>query len=158
MSQKSLDNYLNQAMQERERGVAYPFVVFDKTTQEIAGTTRLYEFNAVLGNVKIGHTWYGKKSRGRGLNKSVKYLLFEFLFDQLGVARIGFGVHEKNRRSIAALVKMGISREGALRKFLPNTLDGAGSQRFDIILFSLLKGEWDRNVREMLRLAITKSG
>ena len=65
--------------------------------------------------------------------------------------RIGFGVHELNARSRAALRKVGATQEGVLRKFLPDTSGMMNNQRYDIILFSLMKGEWKDQVKSTLK-------
>ena len=151
MTYEAIRDYVHAAIEEREKLVAYPFVVWNKATQEIAGTTRLYELNTSLRNIKVGHTWYGKAHRGSGVNQAAKFLLFEFLFDQLNMERIGFGVHELNARSRAALRKVGATQEGVLRQFLPDTCGMANNRRYDIILFSLLKAEWNNHEKSTLK-------
>jgi len=79
---QDLDKYITCAVEERKNRVSYPFVVIDKPTGRIAGTTRLYEMNQTLGSVKVGHTWYGASFRGSGINTAVKCLLFEFVFER----------------------------------------------------------------------------
>ena len=142
LTEDSLHRYLNEALAQRLHRSSYPFVVYNKKQETVAGTTRLYELNPDLGNIKMGHTWYGKNHRGTGINKKVKYLLFQFLFEKLKISRIGFGVHELNIRSIRALESMGIKKEGVLRQFLPGNVGGSDDYRYDIVLFSLLENEW----------------
>ena len=139
LDERSLKHYVRSAATQRDKKMEYPFLVFDKMSQRAAGTTRLYEINASLGVLKIGHTWYGSNARGSGLNKAVKYLLFQFVFDQLNFSRVGFGVHEKNKRSLSALHRLGCVKEGVLRNFLPSK---DFDQRYDIVLLSLLRNEW----------------
>jgi RimJ/RimL family protein N-acetyltransferase len=56
----------------------YPFVVFDKTKDKIAGSTRFYNINLDAKHLEIGFTWYGKEFQGTSLNKNCKFLLLEF--------------------------------------------------------------------------------
>ena len=113
----------------------------------MAGMTRLYNISNELGNLKIGHTWYGKAFQGTGLNKNCKYLLFEFLFDQLLFHRIGFGANAKNDISIRAMKSVGAQVEGHLRAFIPKK----SGERTDIVLLSILKNEWNNSIRNKLQ-------
>ena len=148
---KNLSSYVQAAIDNREKGTEYPFVVFDKTQNLYAGTTRLYNLISDLESMKLGHTWYGKAFQGTGLNKHCKYLLFEFAFERVGAIRIGFGVNAENIRSIKALESVGCSKEGVLRDFLPQ-INGVG--RTDLILLSLLKDEWEESVKRELSLKL----
>ena len=137
---ENLTKYIEATVKNRKLDKEYPFIVFDKVKNEYAGTTRFYNYSSALKTIKLGHTWYGKKFRGTGLNKYCKYILFQFAFDKLGLERVGFGAHIENKISIAAMKSIGCSEEGVLRNFIPS-LDGKG--RTDIVLFSILKKEWE---------------
>lgn len=102
--------YFDQAIDNRKKGKEYPLVIKDKTRNAIAGMTRIYEVNNRLKIVKIGHTWIGKRFQGTGLNKNGKYLLFEFLFEEMGMERIGFGASAENIVSINALKSVGCQK------------------------------------------------
>ena len=77
------------------------------------------------------------------MNQQCKYLLFEFAFKEMRMERIGFGVHEENIISCKALEKIGCQQEGTLRSFLPK-VDSDG--RADLLLFSILKKEWENQL------------
>lgn len=145
---KNLTNYVQSTINNRKSEKEYPFVVFDKIKNKYAGTTRFYDYLYDLKNIKLGHTWYGKEFRGTGLNKHCKYLLFEFAFEKLGLERIGFGAHIENKISILAMESVGCKKEGVLRGFLP-AMEGHG--RSDIVLLSILKNEWDNNIKLKLK-------
>ena len=110
--------------------------------------TRIYAVDNELGNLKIGHTWIGTDFQGTGLNRHCKYLLFEWVFEQLDFKRIGFGASAENQRSIRAMKGVGCREEGRLRSFLPNT---AGTARTDIVLLSILQEEWRGGVAGQLK-------
>lgn len=146
--QEPFHKYMNQALQKRADEEEYPFAIRDLRTNEFAGMTRIYAVNNALQTAKIGHTWIGKQFQRTGLNKNCKYLLFEFLFDQIEMERVGFGASSENTRSIRAMEGIGCVHEGKLRGFLP----GNGiAERIDIVLLSLLKQEWETSVRQTLR-------
>ena len=140
--------YCNNALENRKREEEYPFALFDKRAHGYAGMTRLYDYSPELCVIKMGHTWIGRDYWGTELNRNVKYLLFEFIFDQLNLERVGFGVHSQNIRSVRALQGIGCEQEGVLKSFLPG---GKNGQRIDLLLFSLLKSEWNRSVKKMMK-------
>lgn len=150
--QKNFHQYINRAIQNKEKGQEYPFLIKDLRTNQYAGMTRIYAVNNDLKNVKIGHTWIGKPFQGTDLNKNCKYLLFEFLFEQLGMERIGFGASAENIHSIKAMESVGCMQEGRLRSFLPSSTT---DERVDIVLLSILKSEWLTKVKRELKSKIT---
>lgn len=145
---EQLEVYVSQALENRKVSKEYPFIVYDKIQGRSAGTTRLYDYSEQLKIIKLGHTWYGKDFRGTTVNKNCKYLLLEFIFENLEVERVGFGVHEENQISLSALKSLGCIEEGVLRNFIPS-LDGTG--RTDIVLLSILKSEWMYSIKPELR-------
>ena len=149
---ENLTLYIKSTINNRKSKQEYPFVVFDKIKKEFAGTTRFYDYSKELKTIKLGHTWYGEKFRGTGLNRHCKYLLLEFAFERLQVERVGFGVHAENEISIAAMKSIGCKSEGVLRNFIPS-LDGKG--RADIILLSILKNEWIEKGKTELKNKLT---
>jgi len=149
---ENLPKYIQSAIDNRKLGREYPFIVFDKRTNQWAGMTRLYDWIESLRSLKLGHTWYGKKFQGTGLNKHCKYLLFEFAFEQLEAVRIGFGVHAENIRSLSALESVGVQKEGVLRDFLPSMQQEG---RADLVHLSILKNEWTDKVKNELYQKLT---
>ncbi len=150
---ENLSRYISSAVNKRKSKEEYPFIVFDKVKKQYAGTTRLYEYSPTLKNIKLGHTWYGKDFRGTGINKHCKYLLFQFAFEILEVARIGFGIDNRNKISIAALKSVGCKKEGVLRSFIPSKEHS--KEREDLILMSLLRSEWNDHVKQLLTEKLT---
>src|ERR1700759_4634829 len=47
----------SEALDNREKGACYPFVVRNKATGKLAGTTRLHEIYPKDRKLEIGHTW-----------------------------------------------------------------------------------------------------
>jgi len=139
--------YIHNALQKREKQEEYPFVIKDLKRNQYAGMTRVYAVDNKLKNVKVGHTWIGKSFQGTGLNRHAKYLLFEWLFEELEMERIGFGASSENIQSIKAMESVGCKQEGRLRSFLPDSHLG---KRVDIVLLSILKTEWEESVKAAL--------
>lgn len=144
--EENLRNYITTALTARESGKEYPFIVFDKRTQEYAGSTRFYDIQLSQKTLQLGYTWYGKKFHGTGLNKHCKYLLLQFAFEQIGMERVEFRADNNNERSIAAMKSIGCVVEGVLRS---STIKADGKRR-DSIVLSILKDEWENGVKDRL--------
>jgi RimJ/RimL family protein N-acetyltransferase len=139
-------NYITQALEGHTQLKEYPFVVYDKRTQEYAGSTRFYDIQVANKVLQLGYTWYGKKFQGTGLNKHCKYLLLGFAFEKLGMERVEFRADNNNARSIAAMKSIGCKVDGVLRSNMPMP-DGG---RRDSIVLSILKSEWEQQVKAAL--------
>ena len=139
-------NYLNIALNARDEQKEYPFIVFDKLTNKYAGSTRFYDIQLINKSVQLGYTWYGKDFQGTGLNKQCKLLLLEFAFEKMNMERVEFRADNGNERSIAAMKRIGCQVEGVLRSHL---LKPDGTRR-DSVVLSILKAEWENNVKENL--------
>ena len=142
-----MQNYMNLTFMAKAEGREYPFIVYDKRTNEYAGSTRFYDIHNDFKTVKLGYTWYGKKFQGTGLNKHCKYLLISFVFEQLGMERLELRADNNNMRSIAAMKSIGCKVDGILRNNMPKR-DGG---RRDSIVLSILKAEWFGGIKENLR-------
>lgn len=145
-SPENLRVYLKKAMEDRENQSTYAFSVFDKRTNQYAGSTRFYDIQLKNATLQLGFTWYGKVFHGTGLNKNCKYLLLEFAFDTLQMERVEFRADNDNARSIQAMKNIGCTVEGILRS---NMYKPDGTRR-DSIVLSILKEEWDSGVRKRL--------
>jgi len=144
---KGLENYLNIALEGKASGKEYPFIVFDKKTNEYAGSTRFYDINLPFQTLQLGYTWYGKKFHGTGLNKHCKFLLLSFAFEKEGMERVEFRADNNNARSIAAMKSIGCKVDGILRSNMPTQNEKI---RRDSIVLSILKDEWFGGVKEKL--------
>ena len=144
---EGLQNYMNLAFEAKASGKEYPFIVFDKRTNEYAGSTRFYDINLPFKTLQLGYTWYGEKFRGTGLNKHCKYLLLSFAFEKLGMERVEFRADNNNARSIAAMKSIGCKADGILRSNMPKNEGG----RRDSIVLSILKDEWFDSVKSNLQ-------
>ena len=148
---ENLKTYTDFALSGRKEGTSYPFIVFDKRSQKIAGSTRFYDYQKNHNTVQLGYTWYGKEFQGTGLNKQCKLLMLEFAFENLGLDRVEFRADATNEKSIAAMKSIGCTVEGILRSNCA-ALNG----RRDSIVLSILKDEWFGGVKEKLKSKIEK--
>lgn len=150
---ENMTTYVEHALAAREKRDSYPFTVIDKASGKIAGSTRFYDVQPTYGYLQLGYTWYGKDFRGTGLNTHCKFLLLEHAFERWNMARVEFRADNRNERSKAAMQKIGCTIEGVIRSHMPN-LEGG---RRDSILLSILKEEWEENVKDNLLLQMHNS-
>ena len=135
---QEFEQYIKTAIESRILKTAYPFIVFDKLQNKYVGSTRFYDIQLENNSTQFGYTWYSEKTWGTGLNEHCKLLLLTFAFETIGFERVEFRADNRNKRSIAAMQKIGCTVEGILRNHLP-TSDGT---RRDSIILSMLKKEW----------------
>lgn len=145
-SEENLEKYVSTALEAREKQSEYPFIIFDKKTQEYAGSTRFYDIQNKHKTAQLGYTWYGKKFQRTGLNRHCKLLMLSFAFDTLQFNRIEFRADLRNKKSIAAMKAIGCKEEGVLRQHLQL----ANNVCRDSIILSILREEWLYEVKENL--------
>ncbi|HEY8784509.1 MAG TPA: GNAT family protein [Mucilaginibacter sp.] len=144
--EEGMKKYINQALTAKATGKEYPFIVYDKQSGKYAGSTRFYDIQPAHQTLQLGYTWYGEKFRGTGLNKHCKFLLLQLAFETWNAERVEFRADARNESSIAAMKSIGCKPEGILRSNMPLT-DGG---RRDSIVLSILKDEWENEVKERL--------
>jgi RimJ/RimL family protein N-acetyltransferase len=144
---EDLEGYIKTALQSRLDKTAYPFIVFDKASQSYVGSTRFYDMQMAFETTQLGYTWYSKKVWGTGLNAHCKFLLLQFAFEQMNLIRVEFRADNDNKRSIAAMQKIGCKVEGILRSHLPRP-DGT---RRDSIVLSITQEEWTSQVKALIQ-------
>jgi RimJ/RimL family protein N-acetyltransferase len=103
----------------------------------LVGLTNYIGCDIANGTVEIGGTYITPDVRGTGLNDVMKRLMINHAFD-VGYHRIEMRVDTRNKRSQAAVLKLGATYEGTLRK---NKITWTGYVR-DTMVFSLLEDEW----------------
>lgn len=84
------------------------FLILDKKTNEIMGSTRFYDYNPEKSNVGIGYTFIARKFWGGPYNKSNKKLLIDYAFQY--VDSVLFHVGAENFRSQKAVLKLGAEK------------------------------------------------
>jgi N-acetyltransferase len=86
------------------------FVVIDRKTQQLIGSTRFYGYDPEKSEIEIGWTFLARKYWGGRYNAEMKRLLLNHAFQF--VETVVFYVGEKNIRSQKAMEKIGAMREG----------------------------------------------
>jgi len=122
----------------------------DAATGEAVGTTSYFPEPGTRG-VEIGATVLARKAWRTGVNTEAKLKLLERAFDILGAVRVCWQTDILNRRSQAAIERLGAVREGVLRANRPRN---DGTMR-DSVIYSLVAAEWPK-VREALRARLDR--
>lgn len=133
-----LSRYIDTCLKERQSGLRYPFLIFDKKLNACAGCTSYLSISSKDLRLEIGSTWIGNGFQRTGLNRNCKFLLLSYAFEQLRFARVELKTDERNTRSRSAIVGIGARQEGILRS---HTLMPDGFRR-NTMYFSILADEW----------------
>lgn len=136
-NQEKIDDYIAHALKEKDKGTALPFVVLDKKTNEIIGSTRFCNADLVNKRLEIGYTWYSKSYQRSSVNTECKSLLLRHAFEVLNVIAVEFRTHWHNQESRKAIARLGAKEDGVLR----NHQKINGVYR-DTVVFSILDSEW----------------
>src|ERR1700757_3475064 len=86
------------------------FVIIDRKTQQIIGSTRFYGYDPGKSEIEIGWTFLARKYWGGRYNQEMKELLLDHAFKF--VENVVFLVGEDNVRSQKAIEKIGALRVG----------------------------------------------
>lgn len=111
------------------------YAIFDGDAP--VGCTSWYNLEPANRAVSIGGTFLAPSVRGTGLNDRLKRLMIDHAL-VCGIERIVFDVDTRNKRSQAAVLKLGAKLDGVMRK---NRITWTGYVR-DTAVFSLLRDEW----------------
>lgn len=112
------------------------FAVIHQPSDEVVGMSS-YINPSKDGVVEIGGTYIAPSVRGTGVNSEMKRLMLDHAFG-CGYHKVEFRVDTRNKRSVAAVLKLGAQQEGVLRK---NRVTWTGYVR-DTAVFGLLREEW----------------
>lgn len=133
---KTLDemkDFVLTAIEGRKAGDQFPYVVVDKATEHVIGTTRYLRISNIHNNLNIGWTWYTEEVWGTGVNTETKYLLLRQAFEQWNATRVEMITTTDHVRSQRAIEGLGAIKEGVLRKKYYNK---------DYVFYSIVDEQW----------------
>lgn len=136
-NQQKVDTYIAEALRTQKAGLSLPFVVIDKTTDKIIGSTRYCNADSKNKRVEIGYTWYSESYQRTSVNTQCKLLLLQHAFEHLNAIAVEFRTNWHNHRSRAAILRLGAKQDGVLR----NHQKVNGLYR-DTVVFSIIDHEW----------------
>lgn len=112
-----------------------PYAILDG--DRLVGMTAWLRPDMSAQTVEVGNSFIHPDARGTGFNGRVKRLMLDHAF-AAGIRRVEFRIDERNKRSQAAVAKLGCTKEGVLRS---ERITWTGYVR-DTGLWSLLADEW----------------
>lgn len=134
----SIQTYLDAAYAAIKQDEHHPYVVRFLADDKLVGMTRLFDISTANRGAEIGSTWYHPDYWAGMTNPECKFLLLQHAFEVCGLIRVQLKTDFRNKRSQAAIAKMGAKHEGILRNHMVLP-DG----RFrDSVYFSVLPDEW----------------
>jgi RimJ/RimL family protein N-acetyltransferase len=137
-SESSIDDYIETALQDKKLGRSLPFVVIEKSTNKVIGSTRFCHADPKNKRLEIGYTWYAKRYQRSAINSHCKRLLLQHAFETLDVIAVEFRTHWHNQKSRSAIARLGAKQDGVLRNHQKMS---DGSYR-DTVVFSIIDQEW----------------
>jgi N-acetyltransferase len=140
---QDMNDYIDDAIQQRKLGLRYHFAIEDQKTGKTVGSTAFGNYSPKDSRIEIGWSWIETLFQGSGINKNTKFLLLHFAFDYLNMERVEFKTDALNVRAKGGLVKIGATEEGVLRShtLMPD------DRRRNTVYYSILKDEWDTQLR-----------
>lgn len=146
---RTLDDVEQYIQSQNKRPNAITFAVIDHSkggaTGKAIGSTSHMNIRAEHRGLEIGSTWISASSRGTKINPSMKYLMLEHAFDELGAIRVELKTDARNAQSRAAILKLGAQFEGIMRQHM---VMPDGYLR-DTAMFSITDSDW-ASVRDSL--------
>ncbi len=141
---QEMEAYIAKALAARDAGTAIPFVI-QLADGTIVGTTRFHSLVEEHRRLEIGFTWIASEWQRTFVNTEAKYLMLRHAFEERGIEWVEFRCHADNEPSRRALLRIGATEEGVLRRFMVSQRLGPR----DVRLFSIIAPEWPA-VREKL--------
>jgi RimJ/RimL family protein N-acetyltransferase len=133
-----IEQILSIAVQSKNDGKQLPFIIKDKLSGEVIGTTRIGDIDTANRNVEIGWTWLSPSVWRTKVNTECKFLLLQYCFEELKVLRVQFSISGQNVRSQKAVERIGAVKEGIFRK---HRIKADGTIH-DNIFYSIVDTEW----------------
>jgi N-acetyltransferase len=156
--------YIATAVAWREAGSAVPFAIVRISDGVFIGSTRFWNLERwswpqghprhgglAIDGCEIGYTWLTRSAIRTAANTEAKLLMLTHAFEEWQALRVCFHTDARNKRSAAAIERIGGKFEGILRAHrLAADYSARNSMRF-----SILSDEWP-DVRPRLNQLIRR--
>lgn len=142
---ETMKGYIEAALEEQFRGVSLPFVIIEKSSNKIVGSTRFGNIDVKNLRAEIGWTWINPNWQRTYVNTEAKLLMLTHAFETWKCIRVELKTDALNERSRNAILRLGAKQEGIFRQHI---ICQSGRLR-DTVYFSILETEW-QNVKENL--------
>lgn len=133
------EEFVAEKMAEFEKGNLVMLVIVENSTQQIIGTSSLYEISLRHKRLELGSSWLSRQHQGKHYNALIKLLLIDYLIMSLGFNRLQWKTDALNEKSKQAMLKLGFIYEGTLRR---HAITASGRIR-DSLVFALTDLDWE---------------
>lgn len=137
-SRTTMSTYIDEALQGQAQGRELPFVIIQKSSGQIVGSTRYYNIDREHRRAEIGYTWVAASAQRTAVNTEAKLLLLTHAFEQWRCIRVELITDVLNQQSRTAIARIGATQEGILRSHM---IMPDGRIR-DSVCFSIIEPEW----------------
>jgi RimJ/RimL family protein N-acetyltransferase len=146
-----MERYVREALADQALGTALPFVTIERKTDTVVGSTRFGNIDTKNRKAEIGWTWVAPAWQRTVINTEAKLLMFTHAFDVWKCIRVELKTNRHNKKSRAAMARIGCVEEGILR----NHMIRENGEYRDSVYFSIIDSEWDA-VREDLMAKVSE--
>jgi RimJ/RimL family protein N-acetyltransferase len=147
------DRWFDDALRLRLAGQRDPFAVRRVSDESLVGSTSYLDPVVEHRRIEIGSTWYCPHVWGTQVNPECKLLLLAHAFEVLGMNRVSLCTDERNRRSQAAIEKLGAVKEGLLRAHMITQ----GGRARNTVIYSIIAPDWPK-VKQRLQDRLIGAG
>ncbi len=113
---QSCQEFVAEKMAEFAKNSLIMLVIIDNKTNQIIGTSSLYEISLRHKRTELGSSWLARSYQGTHYNALIKLLLIECLIEEFGFNRLQWKTDALNEKSKVAMLKLGFVHEGTLRQ------------------------------------------
>lgn len=149
---EDMRSYMESALKLQRDGTTLPFVTIERSSGRIVGSTRFGNYDPANRRIEIGWTWIAPPWQRTAINTEAKYLMLSHAFEKLGCVRVELKTDVLNAASRKAMLRIGATEEGVLRK---HSLVWDGRYR-DSIYYSILDEEWPGVKQQLQRMLIRR--
>lgn len=144
--------YIDAALAGQANGTELPFVIVQKPSGKVVGTTRFYLIQPGEPSCAIGYTWLSRSAQRTAVNTECKLLLLTHAFEHWQCIRVELLTDVLNQQSRTAILRLGAKQEGILR----NHMRMPDGRIRDSVVFSIIDAEWPE-VKRRLQSALQLS-
>jgi len=137
--ESDMERYVRTALADQALGMAVPFVTIDRKTDTVVGSTRFANIDTRNRRAEIGWTWVNPEWQRTVINTEAKLLMLTHAFDVWKCIRVELKTDSNNKKSRAAIKRIGGVEEGILRNHM---IRENGIFRHSVY-FSIIDDEWE---------------
>lgn len=143
---EATESWVKSCLDNQSKGEQLPYVIVDKQTEKVVGSTSYLNIFIEHKAIEIGYTFINPQAQNTYVNRNCKLLLLSHAFESLHMNRVALQTHEKNQRSRNAILAIGAKFEGIQRWA---RIQADGSVRSSAF-YSIIKPEWPQTKAQLI--------